>query len=387
MQTVWIFFLLALLSDVLSAQGINASLSGTVVDPAGQPVAGAKVKLVSKATSAGRSTESGDAGTFYLGALPTGVYILTVEKQGFQSYVQEGFELVAGQEVTRRVRLDIGPVREEVLVTESVAEIERVAANGTRGASFTPQEVAEMPIFAGGTGRNFRAVAFQTPGVGATNTGHAPFTVSGNRPIAAVNTMVDSAEYNDSVGGNLLGRGLTEQPVSMETVEAMEMQTSNFKAEFGRATGAVINLVTKQGSNEWRGSAYYFFQNEALNARNPLLAGRNPLRVNMPGVTFGGPIRKNRLFLFGGYEVGVRNSYRTSSTITTLTEAERRMAAPAVRPLLPYYPLPNLPGTNRQPMLGVPPSSWDCPEMTVAAVSASSSAQVNLTSLKPIRAA
>jgi len=134
----------------------------------------------------------------------------------------------------------------------------------------------------------------------------------------------------------------------METVEAFEMQTSNFKAEFGRASGAVVNLVTKQGGNEWHGSGYYLLQNEAFNSRNPLLTTRNPVRVNMPGITLGGPLKKYRLFFFGGYEVNVRNAFRSSSTITTLTAAERARAVPAVRPLLAFYPEPNIPGTNLQ---------------------------------------
>jgi hypothetical protein len=341
-RTVICFFLPAL----LSAQGNTASLSGIVVDPSDQIVPGALIKITQTATGVERRAESGDGGVFRISGLPVGFYSVTVEKDGFKPYILQALELLAGQEVTRRFRLQLSELRADIAVLDSIAEIERVSANGTRGTAFNPKEVANIPMFAGGTGRNYRVLAFQTPGVGAAMAAHAPFTVSGNRPIAAVNTMVDSAEYNDPVSGNLLGRGLTEQPVSMETVESMEMQTSNFKAEFGRATGAVVNLVTRQGTNAWHGSAYYFFQNEVLNARNPLLTDRAPLRVNMPGLTLGGPLLPNRWFFFGGYELNVRNAYRSSSTITTLTEAERALAAPAVRPFLQYFPLPNIAGTN-----------------------------------------
>ncbi|MBM3755968.1 MAG: TonB-dependent receptor [Acidobacteria bacterium] len=330
------------------AQGVNAYLSGTILDPADKVIADATVKVTSaqnNQTLVGRST---DAGLFRINGLASGTYSLTVEKDGFKPYRLESLDLIVGQEVSRTIRLEIGTIQEAIVVSEAIAEIERVASNGVRGSNYSPQEVANIPMIAGGQGRNYRALSFQTPGVGFTSAAHAPFTVSGNRPIGAVNTMVDSAEYNDPVSGNLLGRGLTEQPVSMETVEAFEMQTSNFKAEFGRATGAVVNLVTKQGTNEWHGSAYYFFQNEAMNARNPLLSSRNPIRTNMPGVTLSGPVQKNKLFFFGGYEVNSRNAYQASSTITTLTAEERARAVPTVRPLLVYYPLPNIAGTNLQ---------------------------------------
>jgi len=342
-----IYFLLLTAAAAL-AQGVNAYLSGTIIDPSERAISDASVKVTSaqnNQTLLGRST---DAGLFRINGLTSGTYSLTIEKQGFKPYRLESLELIVGQEVNRTIRLEIGTVREAMVVSDAIAEIERVASNGVRGSNFSPREVANIPMIAGGQGRNYRALSYQTPGVGFASTAHAPFTVNGNRPVGAVNTMVDSAEYNDPVSGNLLGRGLTEQPVSMETVEAFEMQTSNFKAEFGRASGAVVNLVTKQGGNEWHGSGYYLLQNEAFNSRNPLLTTRNPVRVNMPGITLGGPLKKDRLFFFGGYEVNVRNAFRSSSTITTLTAAERARAVPAVRPLLAFYPEPNIPGTNLQ---------------------------------------
>ncbi|MDE0623001.1 MAG: TonB-dependent receptor [Bryobacterales bacterium] len=330
----------------LSAQVGSATLTGTVLDPSGAPVADATVTLESLRTGAVTESLSSGAGLYRLAGLDTGAYRLVAEKDSFRAYRAEDIELVAGQEVTRNIRLEIGLVSEEITVVGSFAEIERVASSGVRGSSYDPSEVASIPMVTNNVGRNYRAISYQTPGVGFARASHAPFTVNGNRPLGAVNTMVDSAEYNDPVAGNLMGRGLTEQPVSMETVEAFEMQTSNFKAEFGRASGAVVNLVTKRGGNEWHGSAYHFFQNEKLNARGALLSQRPERRLNMPGVTLGGPVVRNKLFFFGGYELGVRNQYRASSTIQTLTAEQRARAAPSVRALLPLYPEPNVPGTN-----------------------------------------
>ena len=140
---------------------------------------------------------------------------MVAEKEGFRAYQAESIQLVAGQEVVRNIRFELGPVSEEITVLGTFAEIERVASSGVRGSSYAPPEVASIPMVANNVGRNYRAISYQTPGVGFARTSHAPFTVNGNRPLGAVNTMVDSAEYNDPVAGNLLGRGLTEQPVSM----------------------------------------------------------------------------------------------------------------------------------------------------------------------------
>lgn len=337
-------FLLA--SALAFAQGVTSTLTGTVLDPSEKAISGAAIKIVAKASALALSTVSNDAGLFRFNALPTGIYTLTVEREGFRPYQLAEFEMVSGQEVAKQVKLELGTVAEGVTVVAELPEIQRVASNGVRGTSYSPFEVDNIPMLTGGQGRSFRALSYQIPGVGFARAAHAPFTVNGNRPIGAVNTMVDQAEYNDPVSGNLLGRGITEQPVSMETVEAFEMQTSNFKAEFGRASGAVVNLVTKQGGNDWHGSLYHIFQNDKFNARNTTIPQKTPLRLNMPGVTIGGPILKNKLFFFGGYELNVRNDYRFSNTIVTLTEAERARAVPAVRPLLQYYPLPNITGTN-----------------------------------------
>ncbi|GIU73309.1 MAG: hypothetical protein KatS3mg004_0396 [Bryobacteraceae bacterium] len=338
--------LYSVLAAPLMGQGDTSAVTGVVLGPDGQSVAAAEITMRSKATGRVWRTLSSEAGLFWIPSLPAGNYELNVAKEGFRSWRDADLALLPGQDLYRQIRLDLASLDTAISVTGSVSLLEREAGSGSRGAAYTSAEVNEMPILATNVGRNYRVLAYQTPGVGYSRTGHAPFTVNGNRPIGAVNTMVDSAEYNDVYSGNLLGRGLTEQPVSMEAVEAMQLQTSNFKAEYGRATGAVVNLVTKRGTNEWHGMVYTFFQNDIFNARNPLLADRAPLRVLLPGLNAGGPLKKDRLFLFANVEAGVRNAYRASSTITTLTAAERARAVPAVQPLLKYYPEPNIAGTN-----------------------------------------
>jgi hypothetical protein len=310
MKLAWLMVWTAAL---LVAQGDTSSISGTVLDPAEKPVSGARIRLIAKAAGREISALSTDAGVFRVPALPTGIYTLHVEKEGLRDYRLDDLQLVSGQDVSRTIRMELPTVQGEITVVDELPEIQRDSAAGVRGASYSPKEVENVPMLASGVGRNYRALAYQTPGVGYARAAHAPFTVNGNRPLGAINTMVDAAEYNDSFSGNVLGRGMTEQPVSMETVEAFQLQTSNFKAEYGRASGAVVNLISRRGTNDWHGSLYHYFQNEALNARNPLLTSKAPLRLNMPGVTLGGPLRKDKLFVYGGYEIAARNAYRASS--------------------------------------------------------------------------
>lgn len=336
---------LCFLPGVVWGQSAVGSLSGIVLDPSGGVVAGAQARLESLVTGRGYQTETTARGLFRMEHLPPGRYAFTLQAKGFRQYQIPAVTLLPGQQVDLSLSLQIADTQESVTVRGEVAEIERVAANGTRSGAFTSSEVSALPMVAGTAGRNYRALAYQLPGVGLSKATHAPLTVNGNRPVGTMNVMVDSAEFNDVIAGNLLGRGTTEQPVSMEAVETMEFATSNFKAEYGRASGGVINLVTRSGGNTWHASAYNFFQNSALNARNALLEEKPPLRANLPGVNAGGPVRKNLLFLFGSAEISVRDMYRSSSIVTTLTPEQRAAAAPAVRALTRLYPEVNV-GTN-----------------------------------------
>ena len=180
-----LFALLCLASAAL-AQGVNAYLSGTILDPSEKPVSDATIRvtaLASNQTLLGRST---DAGLFRINGLASGSYSLTIEKEGFKPYRLASLELVVGQEVNRTIRLEIGTVQEAMIVSDAIAEIERVASNGVRGSNYSPREVTNIPMIAGGQGRNYRALAYQTPGVGFTSAAHAPFTVNGNPDTTSI---------------------------------------------------------------------------------------------------------------------------------------------------------------------------------------------------------
>ena len=138
-----------------------------------------------------------------------------------------------------------------------------------------------------------------------------------------------------------MGRGTSEQLVSVEALAGMQVLTHNYKAEYGRNNGAIVSMVTKSGTNEWHGSFYEYLRNEAFSARNTFDLVRPPLKTHQPGATVGGPIRKDRTFVFGNYEAYLRTASSTTH-LQTLTES-RRPRRVRSRPLAAMYPRPNHP--------------------------------------------
>jgi hypothetical protein len=327
------------------AQSVSTEITGEVRDPAGMLVRGAAVTLTNTDTNLASRAETNQAGVFRLGGLSPGVYTLTAQRDGFQTRRVEGIRLLAGQRYEHSVVLDVATVAQEVTVNAESQDMRSVSTHGVRGGALTSEEASRLPLQQGVFGRNFGGLMLNMGGV-YPRRGHTPFVANGNRPHGTLNVMVDSAEFNDVLSGAVMGRGITEQPVSMEAVESVEIQTSSFKAESGRASGAVVNLVTRSGGNQWRGSLYYLGQNSALDARNAMLAERPPAYTHVPGMTLGGPLRRNRVFFFGGYENTVRNTFSGSTRVMTLTAAERARAIPAMRPLVDLFPEPNVEGTN-----------------------------------------
>jgi len=194
------------------------------------------------------------------------------------------------------VRLSLATVSGSVTVTEAVDDVARAMTSATRGALFNEQALQNLPALAGRTSRNYSNQVFLLPGTNVSRTPHAPFSINGSRGQGMTNVMVDGADFNNPNTGSLLGANFTEQPVSQEALQTVEVQTSNFKAEYGRAGGGTINLITPSGTNQFRGRLYEFFRNDALDARNALNAERPTLRQNQFGALLSGPVVRNRVF-------------------------------------------------------------------------------------------
>lgn len=339
-RTLLVFALVLSSGITAHAQSIASSLTGSVLDASGSAVSAASVALTDNGTNVVSRTITTDAGVFRISGIRPGSYALEIQKAGFQTYRIRELQFVANGETSHIVRLKVSNVNNEVTVLAEGSLIDTVAANGVRGGTFTSSEANELPLIAGGVGRNFRVLSFQLPGVASQGTAHAPFNVNGTRSNGAMNIMVDGAEFIDINSGRLLAQGLTEQPVSMETVEGVEMQTGNFKAEYGRATGSVTNLITRRGTNALHGSLYSFFQNATLNARNTALTEKPPFSITTPGMTLGGSIRKDKTFFFMGFEITSRDG-SSSSVIQTLTDAQRANVVSWLKPIAGLFPVAN----------------------------------------------
>ena len=288
------------------AQTTTASLSGVVRDPSGAVVPAVRVTITYNQTGASRETTTDTEGRYSLTNLLPGQYELRAEHAGFKITVQSSVLLTVASAVVADLTLQVGTVAETVEVKEEDPLVETTKAEVSRVVN--QQSIESLPII----GRNFVDFAKLSSGVapGRENTGGGAF----KEPDAGVGsaaaprlTFGGQSELNtmilvDSVDNIQTFTGLPRVTPSQEAVQEFRILNSTFLAEYGRALGGFVNIVTKSGTNQYHGSAYYYGMNNVLNAA-PLLTGPNPvLRQNQYGATIGGPISKGKTFFFASYE-------------------------------------------------------------------------------------
>jgi hypothetical protein len=300
-----LFVLAVLVSSVLvsaypaAAQVTTADVVGRVTDPKGLAVAGAKVTVSSPSTGLLREAVSADTGDFAVTLIPPGTYKITVEKQGFSTVVYEQVELVVGQKRDFDVALKIGISTTTVMVTEEVPLIETTSSQ-IQG-SVAPLEMKELPV----VDRNFAGLMTLVPGVRPAENFDPTKTRSGNISVngtdgRAVDYNVDGGDNKDNVIGGLV------QNFTIEGILEFNVVTDRYTAESGRAVGAVVNVISKSGTNQLHGSLLGLFQNNGLNAALfDIPSGHgNPPKFHryQYGGSVGGPIVKDKLFFFGAFE-------------------------------------------------------------------------------------
>ncbi|MBM3725819.1 MAG: TonB-dependent receptor [Acidobacteria bacterium] len=336
----WLSFLAAFCP--LSAQNIGGSLAGQVVDSQGLAIDQALVEVSGNASGARYTTRTDNSGRFLAPVLPQASYTIAVSREGFDTATAGPVRVTIGETPFIRVTLLPAATTQTLTVAASVSALPTNAAD--RGASYGASLMNDLPMLGGSTGRNFRTQAYLTPGVSASTTAHRPFAVSGSRNRNN-NYMVDSNDFNEAEGGLLMGRGASEQLISTEAIDGMQVLTHNFKAEYGRQNGAVVSIITKRGGNQFHGLLYHYLRNDKLDARNAFDLVKPPLRGNNYGFNLGGPLRRDRTFFFLNNEWNLRRT-ASPATIQTLSAAQRAQAVPAIAPLAGLFPEPNLPGTN-----------------------------------------
>ncbi len=302
-----LYLLLALTSPVLRAQSEagSATLTGTVLDPSGTAISGANVAIVNGGTNQRRELATSGSGLYTAVRLSAGTYSVLVEKTGFRTARRDGIELGVGAAITLDVQLELGSTTDSISVVSGLPLVE--TSRSQNSTLINERAVRELPI----NGRNFLDFTLLTPGVVRDNrVGDLSF---GGQRGPANSLLIDGMDANSSYWGQSTGRAGFRDPYafSQDSVQEFQVLTNSFAPEIGRATGGVVNVITKSGTNRFHGSGFWFFRDRLFNANTFFnnLSGipRQPYHYNQFGGNLGGPLRRDRLFFFYNYD-GLRNT-------------------------------------------------------------------------------
>ena len=300
------------------SQGTNATLEGQVTDPSGGVIAGAVVKAVSANTGYTQTQTTTNAGAYHL-SLPVGPYELRVSVANFGEYVRSGIQLEVSQTARVDVQLQVAKEKETVSVDARTPLVD--LGSNAIGNVVTGRELVELPL----NGRNFTQLGLLQPGVAPITAGLAEaggslragqaYAVNGQRPESN-NYLLDGVTNVNRVDG---GYAL-KTPV--DAIQEFRILTETAPAEYGGTSGATTTVVTRSGSNQLHGTVYEFLRNDAFDARNFFASSVEPLKQNQFGATVGGPLRRNKDFIFAYYE-GFRNRQGITQSATVPSDAER----------------------------------------------------------------
>ena len=326
--------LVAILASTSSAfaQFDTASVLGTVRDATGAVVPGATVILKNVSTGIVANTVSDDKGDYQFQNVRIGAYTVRAELQGFSAAEAEDIQVTVNARLRVDLALKVGNVGETVVVTGAATLLETESSD--RGQVIGKEQIVNLPL----NGRAYADLALLSPGVrrsAISESRDASFNVNGLR--SAVNSFMLDGVDNNSYGTSNQGFSNQVVQLSPDAVEEFKVQTNNFSAEFGRTGGAVVNASMRSGTNQFRGSAWEFNRNDALNATGffkPSSGVKPKLNRNQYGFVFGGPIVRNRTFFFADYE-GFRQISKTVTFATIPTMAQRQgiLGKPVVNPL------------------------------------------------------
>ncbi|PYR37904.1 MAG: hypothetical protein DMF93_17025, partial [Acidobacteria bacterium] len=282
---------------------ITATLYGVVHDGTGAILPGVAVVVTHQGTNLTRETVSDERGEFALPALPAGPYAIKIELSGFKTYNSQGLNLGAGQTVRQTYTLEVGAIEESVTVTETSPLVQ---TSSTAQMQTIGSEVQEIPV----SRRNLQNVVLLAPGVNSADSavgGGRAFRVNGvGDGGSAITVDGSSAQTNpENRGfGNYGGQNQIEI-LSVESVAEVQVIKGVLAAEYGGSIGGQVNMITRSGTNQFRGSLLENFQSDAFSSRDPFLPATTPkakIRFNQFGGSLGGPILRNRVLFFGTYE-------------------------------------------------------------------------------------
>jgi hypothetical protein len=332
---------------VLPARGqvIGATLSGQVTDPSGGSVPNAKVSIQNRGTGEVRAVTTNNDGYYAAPNLTPGSYTATFSASGFSTIAQKGIVLTVGTQQTLNIALKVGEVSQTVEVTDAP---EAVQTTSTISAVVDARTIRELPL----NGRDWTSLATLEPGVTSipnqvgtgfsANKGNRGFgnQLSNGGQRANQNTYrvngISVNDYSNGAPGGASGLNL-----GVDGIQEFSVLTSNYTAEYGRTSGAVINAINKSGENAFHGSGFFFDRDKIFDAKNYFDSATAPIpsfrRIQF-GASGGTAIIKDKTFVYGSYE-GVRQNRPGSQAIHVPTAAQRALAVPAVAPYLALWPL------------------------------------------------
>ncbi len=332
---------------------VSASLSGWVTDQTGAAVSGATVTATDLDTGLARTTVTNPSGMYQLLSLPIGHYELRVKKEGFAEEVRTGIVLVVGQDAAADMSLRIGQVTEQVKVESDVPMVN--ATTQDISGLVGEKEVKALPL----NGRSYDLLVTLNPGIvnftwektggiGVSNstTGNN-FSVTGNRPQQNL-FLLNGIEFTGAAENNMQPGGPSQNLLGVEAVREFNVLRDSYGAEYGKRPGAQVTIVTQSGTNQWHGALYEYIRNNDLDAPNYFDVGSAPpFQRNQFGAALGGPIQKDKTFVFVNYEGFRQNLHQTSAAFVP-DLASRAAAVPSVKPLLNLWPTPpaNAPDFN-----------------------------------------
>jgi hypothetical protein len=332
------------------AQITSATISGTIKDETGGVLPGVDVVVANVETGLTRTTVTDENGYFAVPGLAPGTYEARATLQGFTTAVQTGIVLVVSQQAGLNLVLKVGVASESITVTGESPLVD--VRTSSLSAVVDEKTIEELPL----NGRNYITLATLQPGIvqftEKSGAGSATRGVQLN-----INGMGGRSNSYLIDGANMKGYAgiatvtAADSTLGVETIREFRVVTNSFSADYGRAMGGIINIATKSGTNVLHGSAFEFFRDSRMDARNFFDVGDPaPLERHQFGGALGGPIVANRIFFFGGYERLQEDLGQTVITAVPTAAARAGTANPGVRPYLDLYPLPN--GRDLGPGIG-----------------------------------
>jgi hypothetical protein len=306
------------------AQGFTASITGTVRDASGAALPDVAITVRHLETGLTRVGQAGITGVYSIVSLPVGGYEVTAEKMGFRREVRRGIELVVAQDAVVNLTLEVGSIDQQVTVTDAAPLVNTTLAS-TAGL-ITESQVKDLPL----NGRSFDQLI--TLNVGTSNNSSNTlnnsswngFSVAGKRP----ETNRFLLNGIDWIGGNATGQyitpyGVSGQLLGVEAIREFNLISNTYGAEYGKRAGGTVNIVTASGTNQLHGDVFEYLRNSAFDARNFFDAtiGTPPFKRHQFGGALGGPIKRNKLFLFGTYEEFRQNLAHSSVAVVPGTNA------------------------------------------------------------------